>query len=239
MENDTQYSKRRKTVGLISLVVLVVFFAIVTALLWKPITGTFSHPDQFRIWVNAHGITSRLAFIGMVAVQVVFALIPGEPLEIGAGYAFGAFEGLILCLIGMAVGTTIIYLFTKLYGVRIVEAFISREKIQSLRFLNNSRKINLLVAVIFFIPGTPKDMITYFIGLTPMRLRTFLILSSIARIPSVLTSTITGNALGTQNYPIAMIVFLSTAVISLLGVVLYYLFSSRHKGAHTQQKRDD
>lgn len=215
--------------SLLSLGVFIAFFAVVTITLWKPLTDTFSEPEKFRVWLDSHGFLGKLAFIGMVVLQVIFALIPGEPMEIGAGYAFGTFEGLLLCLIGMAIGSTIIFLFTKLLGISIVEAFISREKIKSLRFIKKSRNLNLLVFIVFLIPGTPKDLITYFIGLTPMKLGAYLILTSIARIPSIISSTIAGNALGDQKYKLAAIVFVLTAAISLVGLLVYNQLSKRHE----------
>lgn len=59
-----------------------------------------SEPEKFRAWVDGHGIYGRLAFIGMMVLQVFIAIIPGEPLEIGAGYAFGMWEGTLLCMAG-------------------------------------------------------------------------------------------------------------------------------------------
>lgn len=229
MENTKEYNKRRKVVSLISLGIFVAFFVVVTVTLWKPITDTFAEPEKFREWLDSRGLMGRIAFIGMVTLQVIFALIPGEPLEIAAGYAFGTWEGLILCLIGMAIGTTIIFLFTKLLGIKIVEAFISREKIQSLRFIKNSRNLDLLVFIIYLIPGTPKDLFTYFIGLTPIKLGTFLLITSLARIPSIISSTIAGNALGVQKYRLAVIVFIITAAISLVGIIVYNRISKRHE----------
>ena len=104
-----------------------------------------------------------------------------------------------------------------------VEAFISREKIESIRFLHNPEKRNILVFLLFFIPGTPKDVITYFIGLTSMKLPMFLLLSSLGRIPSVITSTIVGNALGTQNYIMAVWVFVVTGLAAAGGLWGYHL----------------
>jgi uncharacterized membrane protein YdjX (TVP38/TMEM64 family) len=227
MEDNKDYNKRRKIVSILSFAVLAAFFTVLTILLWKPLTDTFSQPENFRSWVNSHGIDGRLAFVGIMSLQIIFAVIPGEPVEIGAGYTFGSIEGMVLCLVGAAIGSTIVFLFVKQLGIKLVEAFISREKIYSMRFLKESKKLNLLLFIVFFIPGTPKDVITYFIGLTPMKLTTFLIISSIARIPSVITSTITGDALGTQNYMLAVIVFVITAIISLIGAIVYNKISKR------------
>ena len=234
-EKDQVYLKRRRIFSLISIIVLIAVFATATAILWKPLISTFQQPKQFRSWVDAHGLMGRLAFVGIDVLQVIFAILPGEPVELGAGYAFSAFEGTVLCLIGDAIGTIIIFLFTKLLGIKLVETFVSREKIQSLHFLKNSKNLNLLIFILFFIPGTPKDIFTYVIGLTPMKLGTFLILTSIARIPSVLTSTITGNALGVQDYKSAILVYAVTGAASIIGIFIYRKISERVQ----KNKNDD
>ena len=224
-ENNTEYQKRRKVVSIVSAVVLLALFAAATAMLWNPLINTIKNPEQFRAWVNLHGVMGRFLFIGMMALQIVFAVIPGEPMELGAGYAFGTLEGTVLCLAGAVVGSSIVFLFTKLLGIKMVEAFVNREKIRSMRFMKYSKNLNAIVFFAFLIPGTPKDILTYFIGLTSMKLKTFLILTSIARIPSVITSTITGNALGMQDYKNAAIVYSVTAAVSLIGAVVYHRIS--------------
>ncbi len=229
MENDIEYNKRRKIVSIISITVLLGLFAVLTYFLWQPLSESFTEPEKFRAWVGSNGLVGKLAFIGMMALQVIFALIPGEPMEIGAGYAFGTIEGLILCLIGTVVGASIIYLFTKLFGIKLVEAFISREKINSLKFIQNSKRLNLLVGVLYLIPGTPKDIFTYFIGLTPMKLGTFLLISTIARIPSIVSSTLIGNSLGEGDYQIALIITIVTVIVSIIGLIVYAVISKRDK----------
>ena len=220
---DRDYQKRKRLASIVSLLVLIAFFVVITVFIGKPMVEGLADPEEFRQWVDSHGPVGRLAFLGMMTLQVVVAMIPGEPLEIAAGYVFGNFEGLLLCILGAVLGTMIIFGFTRLFGVKMVEAFISREKIESIRFLHNPEKRNVLVFLLFFIPGTPKDVITYFIGLTSMKLPAFLLLSSIGRIPSVITSTIVGNALGTQNYVAAVLVFVGTGLAAAAGLWVYHL----------------
>ena len=163
----------------------------------------------------------RLAFLGMVVLQVCVAIIPGEPLEIGAGYAFGAIEGTILCLIGIVLGSAMVFGFVRKWGVKVVEVFFPREKINSLRFLQDEKRLNLWVFIVFFIPGTPKDVLSYFVGLTRMRFGVWLAISGLARIPSVITSTVGGDALGTGNHVFAVCVFVATILISVAGLIWY------------------
>lgn len=222
------YNNRRRIVSIVSICILLAFLIIVGIFIGKPLVEMLSRPEDFQKWVDSHHLWGRIVFIGMMCLQIVFAIIPGEPMEIGAGYAFGALEGTILCLIGAAIGSSIVYFFTRKFGIKLVEAFVSREKILSMRFIKNTKKLNLLIFILFFIPGTPKDIFTYLIGLTPMKLHVFLILSSIARIPSVITSTISGNALVSQNYTFAIIVFAVTAILSIIGILIYNKISQKH-----------
>ena len=228
--NDVDYQRRRKTVALVSLVIVLILSTVVALTIGRKLLHFAADSEGFRTWAQSQGIWGRLTLIGIQMLQVVIALLPGEVVEIAAGYAFGAWEGMLLCLVGTVLGSTIIYLVTKRFGPPLVEAFISREKLQSLKFLQNSRQLNALVFILFFIPGTPKDLLTYCIGLTPMKLRTFLIISTIARIPSVLTSTWGGDALGVKNFQLALIVLGATIIVSALGLFIYTrIVKRRHR----------
>ena len=227
-ESDSKYIRRRKAYSILSLIVLVLFIAVGTVVLWKPLTDGFREPEKFREWVDASGVWGKLAFIGIVTLQVIFAVIPGEPIEFAAGYAFGAIEGTILCLIGMAIGTMLIFGFVKKFGMKMVEVFVSREKIASMKYLHDSRNLNMLVFTVFFIPGTPKDILTYFIGLTPMKMGTVLLLTTVARIPSVITSAVAGGALGVDRIWAAVVIYAITGVVSIIGLLVYRKMSIKN-----------
>lgn len=213
--------RRKKIQSVCILGIALLFAAAVTIWVGRPLLALSENPAQMRAWVEQRGFWGQAAFLGMMGLQVVLAVIPGEPFEIGAGYAFGALPGLLLCLIATAAGSAIVFGFTRLLGVRMVETFVSREKIASLRFLQSSKRLNLLIFLIFLIPGTPKDLITYCIGLTPMKLHTFLLLSTIGRIPSVISSTLGGAALGVHKFGAAGAILGATMVLSLAGILVY------------------
>lgn len=217
----------KKKIYLFAIVVALLFIAAVGYLVGKPMVEFVREPERFRAWVDSSGFASRVIFVGMVVFQLIIALIPGEPLEMGAGYAFGAVEGTILCIIGCVIGSALVFLFVRRFGVKLVEVFFPREKIRSLRFLQDSRRLDLLTFIVFFIPGTPKDLLSYFIGLTDMKLGTWLFITAVARIPSIVTSTVTGDALGLKDYQFALIAFGVTLALSLLGILVYRRLSAR------------
>lgn len=233
-EEEKKAIMRRRIISIACFAVFVAFFVVVFFVVGRPMIQFVSDPAKFRAWVDRSGMLGRLAFLCMTVLQIIVAIIPGEPIEIGAGYAFGILEGTLLCLIGILIGSTVIYLFSKYLGIKAVEAFYPKEKLNSLSFLQNNTKLNSLTFILFFIPGTPKDMLTYFIGLTPMKLHTFLLISVIARFPSVITSTVGGSALGEENYVFSAIVFGVTAILSVAGIFIYRRFTAKH-----QKRKDD
>lgn len=209
-------------VGIIALMALIMIFV------GKPIISFVSQKDTFRDWVQSHGIVSRLAFLGMTMLQVVVAVIPGEPLELVAGYAFGTIEGTLLCMVGATLGGVPIFLLVKKYGIKAVEVFFPKEKVESLKFLKSSPKRDFLIFILFFLPGTPKDLLNYIVGLTDMRLSRWLFISFFARIPSIITSTISGNALQGRKYLFAIIIYGVTFVVSAIGILVYNKIVKKH-----------
>ena len=226
---EKREQRKKRAVALVCLGLFVAFSLAVCWFVGKPMLQFVSQPEQFRAWVDSHGFWGRLAFLGMVAFQVIIAIVPGEPLEIGAGYAFGAVEGTLLCILGTTLSSVLIFLVVKKFGMRVVTLFVSEEKIRSFTFLQNTRRLNLIAFLLFFLPGTPKDVLTYVVGLTPMRLPTWVLITTVARIPSVITSTIGGDALGTENYLFAVVVFAATALISGVGVLVYRQITKHHQ----------
>lgn len=193
----------------------------------KPLIRFVSQPEQFRAWVDQHGIWGPLAFTGMVILQIIVAIIPGEPLEIAAGYAFGFWEGTFLCILGTTIGGALVFLFVRRFGVKAVEIFFPKEKIASLKFLQNTKRLYTFIVIAFLLPGTPKDVLSYCVGLTPIRFSQWLLVTSLCRLPSVVTSTMCGDALGTGQLGQAVIVFAVTACISLAGLAVYNRMEKR------------
>ena len=122
----------------------------------------------------------------------------------------------------------IILFLTRRLGTRVLDLFHLENRLRSMAFLQNREKRNMLLFVFYLIPGTPKDGMTYFVGLTDIDLREYMIVTSIARIPSILSSTICGALWGEKNIPLAVGIFAATAVLSLLGGFAYKKISAKY-----------
>ena len=142
-------------------------------------------------------------------------------MEIAAGYCFGSWVGSLLCLAGIVLGSCTTILLVRYWGSRLVYAFYPKEKIDALPIINDPPKRNILTFILFVIPGTPKDLFTYAIGLTDMSIPLYIALTTAARFPSVILSTLSGDAVGTKNYSMAIVFIIITAVVSGVGLLIY------------------
>ncbi len=214
---------------IISIAVLATLVILGSFLLGPKLVATVRDPERFREFLGANSIKSALIFIGIQMLQIFFAFIPGEFIEVGAGYAFGSIKGLILCLIGSFIATVIIFGLTRLLGRKFTGIMIDSRDLKKLRFLKDKKKVKLLLSLLYFIPGTPKDLITYFAGITSIKWGEFLFISTVLKIPSILTSTLAGAALGEKQYLQSVIIFAVTGLAALIGYYVYYKLSSKKK----------
>ena len=208
-------------------ILAVLFLFVVGYFIGKPMVALVSDPGEFQVWVERQGILGVLAFIGMVIFQVFAAIIPGGPFQIGAGYAFGVWKGSLICDFATTLASVVIFLLVRRFGVSFIELFIDKEKLESIKFLKDNEKVEGILFLLFLIPGTPKDLLSYFAGLTDIPLGRWLLIATVARIPSVVTSTVGGNAIGEENYLFAILVFAGTLAISGLGLLIYNRLSRR------------
>lgn len=214
--------RRRRIVSVAALIGILIVFGLISYFVGRPLVRQFQEsPETFRDHVKSYGVWGPVLMIGMRALQVIVAIIPGEVLEVASGFVFGWFWGMILCLIGTTLAVILIYLAVRKWGVRLVEAFFPREKILQYSFIQNEKKLNLLVFILFLIPGTPKDLLDYLVGLTPMKLGTFLLITTFARIPSVISSTIVGSLAQNGRVLVAGVTYGVTILISVACILWY------------------
>lgn len=225
---STNKQERRQQIGvIITTSLFILAFVVCYIKFGSELLAFISDADRFKAWLESYGHLGKIVFVAVRALQTVVKIIPAEPLEIGSGYAFGVWGGLLYCMLGTEIGSFIIVAITKLFGMKAVNLFVSEEKINSLGFLQNKEKLSISLFIIYLIPGTPKDVITYLIGVTDYNIWKFLLLTGVARIPSIITSTICGSLLGERNYWLSAGVFIGTAVLGLIGVKLYTVFEKK------------
>lgn len=168
--------------------------------------------------IDSMGIGGFFVLLGIQVLQVVVAIIPGEPVELLAGLLFGGILGLIVCLIGILIGTAIIYFLVKKFGKPLVDLVVPQDKFKKLKFLQDERKVEIVLFVLFIIPGTPKDLLTYLAPLTSVRPGVFFVIATLARIPAIVTSTFAGAALYQENFVFSAVMLGVSILLAVIGI---------------------
>ena len=210
------------------LFLFLLMMGICSLILYGPMMNIVKDISTFKNVMQSYGVWGKILLVFMMVMQILFIFLPGEIIEIASGLIYGPIEGLILCLIGACIGSILIYILVKTLGIKFVNKVIGNHKIEEMSFLNKEHFL-LVLFLLYFIPGTPKDILTYFIPLTKIRFTSFLFITTIARIPSIITSTLSGNAIGLENYTFSILVFIITAIVSVLGICLYKFYFCKIK----------
>ena len=205
---------------------IIIFFAAmaVLTLIAIPFIRSFNEPEQFRAFIDKFGILGIFIMLLIQIAQVVVAMIPGELIEFVAGSMYGWLGGLVVCLLGIALGQIIIFKLVKTFGKDFVEAAAGSSAMSKLKFLKDEKKLKRVIFLLFFVPGTPKDLLTYAVPITSISLRDFITITLFARIPSALSSTYAGDAFAESKFKTLIVTYLTIGVISLIGMGIYKLY---------------
>lgn len=176
-----------------------------------------NNQQKFKDYILNMGFKGWLSLLTIQVLQIFIAFIPGEIVELLAGILYGTWGGLLLCLIGIAIASILIYYTVKLFANKYMIKY--KEKLKTYAFLNNPKKIHMYFFILFLIPGIPKDIFIYLAPFLPIKFASFLIVSLIARIPSIISSTIVGDSLIKGNYILSLIIFAIFAILGVLGIL--------------------
>ena len=213
---------------LLSIIVIAIFIALIIYLIpiMKNLT-TEQGQAEFKNTVSNSGIYGMFMLFGLQVAQIVLVVLPGEPLEFLAGMCYGTIWGTIFIFASVAITTTIIFMLVKKFGKKYIYEFFKKEKIDKIensKLFKNPKRIELIIMILFLIPGTPKDLLVYVGGLLPIKPLRFILISTFARFPSVISSTIAGANVVNGNFEISVLAYIITFVLSALFIILINKF---------------
>ena len=177
---------------------------------------------EFKNQVNNMGFLGFLALFGLQFAQIFLIILPGEPIELLAGMCYGGIGGTLFITISAFAISSIIFFFVKKFGRKFVYSFCSKqriEKIENSKLFKNPKKIEWIMLLLFVIPGTPKDLLVYIAGLLPIHPLRFILISSFARLPSVISSTFAGSSIVAGNWKFSIVIYMVTFL--LVGVFIF------------------
>src|SRR6476660_4707539 len=180
--------------------------------------GIYSNSDKLSKFLQSLGPYSPAVFVLLQVLQVVAAPFPGELTGVAGGYVYGETFGFILSTIGLTIGSWVAFELASILGRPFVERFISQEVLHKFDFLTTNTG-TMICFFLFLVPGFTKDYLCFLLGLSRMKLTTFLVVSIIGRIPGTYLLTIQGAKFRDQDYLQFAIVTVTSAVILLFAYI--------------------
>ena len=219
--------KKKSKLFKISITVLSLVALIAILMYFLPILKNLVTPEgriEFKNKINELGFLGVLLLFALQLIQIFLIIIPGEPIEILAGMCYGTVGGLLFITISSAIITTLIMLLVRMLGRKFVYEFFSEEKIKKIensKMFKNPKRVEWIMIILFLIPGTPKDLIVYIAALLPIDPFRFIAISTIARMPSIISSTLAGSTLANGKWGATIIVYVIT--FAIIGIAIFLI----------------
>lgn len=138
-----------------------------------------------------------------------------------------AFKIIMLILVIAIIAAIICYLFPVIKNLSTQEGQVAfKEKVSNSGILGFLMLFGLQFAQIFLfvIPGEPKDLFTYIAALLPIKPLNFILISTVARFPSIISSTLAGDSLLEGNWQMSLIVYGITFLIVGIAILIMRKF---------------
>jgi uncharacterized membrane protein YdjX (TVP38/TMEM64 family) len=209
----------RRIVALIAFPLLIAAVVIPVIIWHKQIWQVFTSVKHLRAWISGWGPGAPYVFVGVQALQVIVFAIPGEVAQIAGGFLFGGWLGILLSFIGIAIGSTVAFFLSRLFGKPFVGVLFPKDSLDRFEKLLAAPSAKIIFFLLFLIPGIPKDILCYVGGISPLRYRFFITASMLARLPGLVGSTMIGRAAASKSWILLGVLSLLSIVVFVLGLV--------------------
>lgn len=226
IENERLQKQHSRKIKILKIFLAIITVAIIIGALiyFIPIMKNLSTTEgkiEFKNKIQESGFLGMLSLFGLQVAQVFLFILPGEPIEIVAGMCYGGIWGTIFIMVSAALISTAIFFLVRKLGRRFVCEFCDEnkvEKIENSKLFQDPKRIEIIMLILFLLPGTPKDLLVYIAGLLPIKPSRFIFISTFARIPSIVSSTLAGEKILDGNFKMAGILY-GAIVLIVFGFI--------------------
>lgn len=215
------------------LVVVVAIFVIATINFFPVIKNLATHEGRinFKNKIQNTGFLGMMMLFGLQVAQMFLFIIPGEPIEILAGMCYGGFWGTVFILVSSAIISIAIMFLVRMLGRKFIYAFSDEKKIKKIensKLFQDPKKAEIIMLLLFLMPGTPKDLLVYIAGVLPIKPWRFILISTLARIPSVVSSTYAGAKILDGNVKTALLIY-GIIIVAVLVIIFIFRMFDKNK----------
>lgn len=194
---------------------------------------------ELSLLFDGLGRAAPYAFLGVQFLQVLFAPIPGQVMGLLGGYLFGFWQGLLLTMAGLGIGSLVAMLLGRILGERLVRRVVPSGILEKFDYLIAEGGLwNFFM--LFLLPALPDDAICFIAGLTRWRIWHLLAVCVLGRLPGMAVLTFVGASvggdMGVANY-LLVIATIAAAALWLYSDEAEAFFSRLSKGRVPDERK--
>jgi len=218
-----QQNKKKVIVATLKLLFLLIIVVLIPLYLYffhQDFLMKFRSFDDIVEFLERYKLQSIPIYIVLQIMQIVISVLPGQFFQLAAGYLYTFWPAILLSCVGAFLGTTTTFFLAKWLGTDFVHMFFDKEKTAEYVRKLNSKKAYSIVFLLFAIPGIPKDVVSYAAGISEMKYKPFIILSTIGRLPGMMGSIMIGSMWHKEEY-VGMVILAIVAVVAFCACIIY------------------
>lgn len=212
-------------------IALVTFTSIYLLLRYYGVTEYIDIRNVHKIkeWVSGFGIIAPLVYICFYIVGTLFFL-PGLPITVLSGIAFGPVWGVVYAVIGAIIGVSLAFLVARYVARGLVENWVDGNT----QFQKIDEKVEQegwrILMFTRLVPIFPFNLQNYAYGLTKIRFMTYVLVSGIFMLPGTIAYVQIGGALVSGEGSLKKtLIYLSIAGVLIVLLSLIPKFLRRHQ----------
>ena len=182
--------------------------------------------EQFKSYIISTGYWGNIIIVSLMAFAILFKLLPSAAVALASGAVYGHTWGTIYIIIGAWMGAVIAFSITRLLGSDALcrlsgrRILVKQEQSQSWLMFG--------VFVSRLIPVLPYDLISYAMGLTPLKLWRFSIATLIGVIPTSFFLAHVGGEIAETNFEAMLSGMMTAGLVILLPVIVVMVIFYRY-----------
>ncbi|OJU14377.1 MAG: hypothetical protein BGN88_11715 [Clostridiales bacterium 43-6] len=215
---------------MIKLICIILFILIAAPSLYAAVTNLIpvfqtvlqgGDGNAIKEQLRSFGFQGVIVMVFLQTLQLLTVVVPAPVIWVIGGATYGIFFGMLICLVGINIAGAIAFTLSKKIGTPIITRFFDKNK--NGNFLSRAKHPEIIIFILFIVPGIPNGIMPYLAGMTKISLRKYLITTSLAITPSILMCTLVGDQLASGRFFTAGIII---AVI-LIFAVLFFLYRKK------------
>ncbi len=173
--------------------------------------------DDVEALLENNKLSGALVYLILQIVQIIISIIPGNVVQMTAGYVYGPGLAYVLSLAGTALGTVITFGIARVLGKDALRLIFGKRFDSFIEKVNSKRGF-IFISVIYLLPCMPKDLLSYVGGVSDIKPLPFLLLSLAMRTPAMIGCVVMGRMLRTGSYLLLALLVIVILIVTIWGL---------------------